>query len=63
MEQLNDVIGSAVDHAAFLLSDLAHEFEYCEDGLRIDLRELPMEIEEVLVSLPVADTACQLSCG
>ena len=31
MEQLRDVIEPAADSADFLLSDLAHEFEYCAD--------------------------------
>ena len=38
MDQLRDVIEPAADSADFQLSDLAHEFEYCTDGLRIDLR-------------------------
>ena len=63
MDHLCDVIEPAADAADFLLSDLVHEFEYCADGLRIDLRGLPMEIDVVPVPLPVAETACQLSCG
>ena len=63
VEQLRVVIDSAADPADFLLSDLMHEFEYCADGLWIDLRGLSIEIEVVPVSPPVAETACQLSCG
>ena len=63
MEHLCDVIEPAADPADFLLSDLVHEFEYCADGLRIDLRGLPMKIEVVPAPPPVAETACQLSCG
>ena len=63
MEYLCDAIEPAADPADFLLSDLVHEFEYCADGLRIDLRGLLMEIEEVPVPPPVAETACHLSCG
>ena len=63
MEQLRGVIEPAADPADFLLSDLVHDFEYCADGLRIDLRGLPMEIEVVPAPPHVAETACQLLCG
>ena len=63
MEHLYGVIEPAADPADFLLSDLVHEFEYCADGLKIDLRGLPIEIEVVPVPPPVAETACQFVCG
>ena len=59
MEHLCDGIEPAADTADFLLSDLVHEFEYYADGLRIDLRGLPMEIEVVPAPPQVAETACQ----
>ena len=60
---LRDAIEPAADPADFLLYDLAHEFKYYVDELRIELRGLLIEIEEVPVPPPVAEMACHLSRG